>query len=137
MPKPMTEQEYLERLSKLFEKIQGETTSDEMMDVFKRYKAAEFDLTIDYRLGTDFPQERRLVLFAIQEKSLQDAEELKAQFTTGTLSSGSFVESMQIMTQNMVKKYSSVLSVDEMAAFLDGDENTLRLPIMPEALQKI
>jgi len=130
----MTEQEYLENLSCLSEKIQSETAAANPVDAFERYQAAEFDLTIDYRLGIDFPKERRIMLVAIQQKSLQAAEELKAQFTAGTVSKESFVESVQTITQTMVKEYSSILSVDEMTAFFGGDENTWGLPIMPASL---
>ncbi len=134
MPKSITEQEYLERLSGLYEKIQARTPSGDLTEIFERYRDAEFDLTVDYQLGTEFPNERRKVLRTIHLKVLQDAEELKTRFTANTLTRESFTKDMQTLTQNMAQQYSSVLSPDEMAAFLGNDEKTLSLPIMPEAL---
>lgn len=132
MPESMTEQEYLERLSGLYEKIRADTPAGDLTEIFERYRDAEFELTVDYRLGIGFPEERRAALRAIGKKIQQDTEELKARFAAHALSGESFAEAMQALTQNMAEQYSTVLSPDEMIAFLGS--GTLSLPIMPEAL---
>lgn len=132
MPEPMTESEYLERLSGLYEKTRVDTPSGDALEIFERYRDAEFDLNIDYRLGVDFPDDRRAALRAIWKKALQDTEELKTRYAAHALSGESFAEAMQALTKNMADQYSALLSPDEMSAFLGGGPHSL--PIMPEAL---
>ena len=132
MLEPMTESEYLGRLSGLYEKTRADTPSGDPQQIFERYRAAEFELSIDYRLGVDFPDDRRAALRAIWQKALQGTEELKAQFAAHALSGESFIEEMQKLTQTMADQYSAVLSPDETKAFIGS--GALSLPIMPEAL---
>ena len=132
MPESMTEQEYLERLSGLYEKIRVDAPAGDSTEIFERCRDAEFELTVDYRLGSGFPEDRRAALRAIGKKIQQDSEELKNRFAAQELSGESFAEAMQTLTKNMAERYSVVLSPDEIKAFLGSD--TPSLPIMPEAL---
>lgn len=133
--KCMTEQEYLERLSGLFEKIRAEAapTDDETI-LFERYQDAEFTLTIDYRLGADFPPERRAALRAVHQRTQERTEELKKQFLASELSNQQFAAAMQAAVEVMAKDYGTVLTAEEMTAFFGGGENAFRLALTPEAL---
>ena len=122
------------RLANLAERVQGEAHSAGVADEFELYQAAEFDLTIDYRLGIQFPKARRKVLRDIQQRYMLEAKKLKARFLAGHLTKELFADAMQNITHSMLKQFSLELSAAEMSAFFGGDEKTLTLPLVTESL---
>jgi hypothetical protein len=133
--KRMTEQEYVERLSQLLERIRREAapTDDEAV-LFERYRDAEFDLTVDHRLGLDFPRDRRAQLGAVHHRTRERTEALKQRLLAGDLSREEFAAAMQAAVEAMEKDYREVLTPAEMSAFFGGNEDAFRLAITPETL---
>lgn len=127
--KRMSEKEYLERISKLYEKIRSESPANENEEtLLKRYRDAEFDLTVEYRLGPDFPVERREALRAIHQHIHNQMEELKKKYLSGNLQKQEFVDLMQALTAEMAEKFASVLTQEEMIAFFGQGENAFNIP---------
>ena len=86
----MSEQRYMERVAGLFEKIKAEAATEEESVLFERYRDAEFDLTVEYRLGADFPQDRWEALRKIHRRTQNSTEAIKAKYFSGELSKKEF-----------------------------------------------
>lgn len=130
----MNEQEYMERVSGLFDKVKAEAATEDEAALQERYRDAEFDLPIEYKLGAGVPAKRLETLRAIHRQSLQDAEASKAKFLTRELSREQFVDQMQTVTQKMVDAYKSVLTEDELTALLGAEEGGPGLALEMDAL---
>ena len=130
----MNEQEYMERVAGLFDKIKAEAATEDEVVLLERYRDAEFDLLVEFRLGADFPTNRLEALRAIHRLSLRGAEASKAQFLSGELTREQFVEKMQAATRKMVDAYKSVLTSDEVTALLGSDEGGPELALEMDAL---
>jgi len=134
--KRMNEQEYMERVSGLFEKVRAESAVTENEAIlFDRYRDAEFDLTVEYRLGPDFPAERREALRAVHRQVQEQSEELRKKYLSGNLQKQEFVVLMQAATAEMAKAYASVLTPEEMTAFFGHGEGAYKLPFSSEELE--
>jgi len=130
----MTEREYMERVAGLFEKVKAEAATEDETVLLERYREAEFDLTVDYRLGVDFPQERREALRKIQRQSRDHTEAIKAEFLFGKLTNEEFAARMQAATAAMIEACRSVLTPAELEALVGSEEGDLHLPLSPDAL---
>ena len=134
--KRITEREYVDRLANLFvgSSEQNQLPTDDETALFERYQDAEFDLTVDYRLGADFSPESRAVLRAANRNARERIELLKEEFLAGKLSKREFADTAQHVVEAMAKDYGAVLTLDEMTAFVGSGGNALRLPLTPESL---
>lgn len=134
--KPMSEKEYLERISSLYEKIRSEfAVNEDEETLLKRYRDAEFDLTIEYRLGPDFPIERREALRAVHQHVYNQLEELRKRYISGNLQKQEFVDLMRALTVEMAEKFASLLSQEEMAAFFGQGENAFMIPFSSDEIR--
>lgn len=132
----MSEHEYAERMSGLFEKVKAKSTQGESdLALFERYRDAEFDLTVEYRLGVDFPAARREALRAIIKRARGESELLKQEYLGGRLSASEFAERMEAATAALTQACGSVLSPEELKAYFGAEEGALELPMMPGALE--
>jgi len=132
----MSEKEYAERLSKLFEKIQNESVENEAI-LFKRYCDAEFDLTVEYRLGPDFPKERKESLRSINWQIQKLTEGFKKKYLSGNIEKQDFFTLMQNAMNEKVKRYSSILTSKEMKDFFGHEEGDYKLPFLFGSLDKL
>lgn len=134
--KRMNEKEYMERISRLYENIRAESTANEDEEtLFKRYRDAEFDLTVEYRLGPDFPAERREALRAIYQQVHIQTEELRKKYMSGDLQKQEFVSRMQALTAEMVEKFAGVLTQEEMTAYFGHGEGAYNIPFSPDEVE--
>lgn len=132
----MNEKEYMKRVSSLFEKIRAESAANEEEEtLFKRYRDAEFDLTVEYRLGPDFPTERREALRAVYQQVQNHTEELRKKYLSGDLQKQEFVDLMQSSTADTVKKYATVLTQEEIAAFFGHGKGAYKLPFPSDEVE--
>lgn len=132
----MNEKEYMERISGLYEKIRAESAANEEEAIlFERYHDAEFDLTVEYRLGQDFPAERREALRAIHQQVQNQTEELRKKYASGDLREREFLDLMQASTTDMAEKYATVLTQEEMTAFFGHGEGAYKLPFSSDEFE--
>ncbi|MHC1743642.1 MAG: hypothetical protein AB9873_11505 [Syntrophobacteraceae bacterium] len=130
----MSEQEYAERLSGLLERVKaGSAPGESDAVLFERYRDAEFDLTVEYRLGPDFPDARREPLRVILKRVREQTEGLKQEYLAGRLTGQEFAERMQAATDSMAEACGSVLTPEEMRDYFGQEEGALKLPFLPGA----
>lgn len=131
--KRMSEREYMDRVSRLMEKVRAESAATEnKASLFEKYRDAEFDLTVEYRLGPDFPVERREALRAADRRVQRQLEERRKEYASGRLSQQELQARMQAMADEMARAYASVLTPEEMTAFFGRDKGADKLPFPPE-----
>lgn len=115
----MTEQEYMDRLENLQAIVADEMTGGEPGDTLSsRYAALEFDLVIDYRLGRNFPRERRRMLHAIRESFDSEKNMLVRQLGTGRVDDDIFRQRLQVLVDAMAARYAEVLMPQEYREFI-------------------
>ncbi len=125
----MSEREYMDQVSRLFERVRAKSAATESEAIlFERYRNAEFDLTVEYRLGPDFPGERREALRAVHWQAQEKPEKIRKEYHSGSLKQQEFVVLMQAAVDDMVKAYASVLSPEEMTSFFGPGEGAYKLP---------
>lgn len=125
----MSEKEYAKRLSKLFEKIQSESIENDTI-LFKRYCDAEFDLTVEYRLGPDFPEERKKSLRSINWQIQKLTEDFKKKYLSGNIKKQDFFTLMQNAMNEKVERYKFILTSKEMKEFFGHEERDYKLPFL-------
>ena len=130
----MSEQEYLDRLSGLFEKVKAEIHTEDESILSDRYRDAEFDLTVEYRLGADFSRERWERLRKIHQQSHNNTETIKAKYLSGNLSKKDFAAQMHLANERMVDAFKKVLTPAEFRAFFGPEDGDFQLALSPDAL---
>ena len=132
-PRRMTENEYMQRISGLLEKIRAESGNDEDDAAFlERYQEAEFDLTVEYRLGSDFPPDRREALRTVHRRTQEQSAALREKYLSGALPKQDFLEQMQAATAALAKQYAAILTHEELTAFFGHGEGAYTLPFTQE-----
>jgi hypothetical protein len=115
----MTEQEYLDRLENLQSIVADETAGGEPGGALSsRYAALEFDLAIDYRLGRNFPRERRRMLHAIRERFDNERSRLVHLLSAGRVDEDAFRQRLQVLVDAMAARYADVLMPQEYGEFI-------------------
>lgn len=98
--------------------------------VFEAFRQREFDLTLDFRLGEDFPIERRQALKEIHNQIVIRMEELQSAMVAGRMTPADYAAAVQLIVKQMKEKFGAVLDTEEMEAFLgDGIPG---MPLDPE-----
>jgi hypothetical protein len=113
----MSEKDYLERLGGLFAKLKSEMPQASDEEIFSIYRERELELTIDFRLGTDFPEELRQALKILQRQVLRRMEELKSSLASGKMAANDYGQAIQRLVAQMGTKLAELLSKEEMEAF--------------------
>ncbi len=107
----------------MFEKVKFESSKNENEEaLLKKYRDAEFDLTVEYQLGSDFSPERWKVLRVVYEHVQNSTIKLKEQYLSGDLQKSEFLDLMKITISEMTKRFAEILTPDEMIVFL-GQES--------------
>jgi hypothetical protein len=112
----MSEKEYLERLGGLFATLKSEMPQASDEEIFSIYRERELDLTIDFRLGPDFPEERRKALKIIQRQVLGHMEELKSSLASGKITANDYGQAIQRLVKQMKTELAKLLNKKEMEA---------------------
>jgi hypothetical protein len=82
-----------------------------------RVRRAEFDLMIDYRLGTRFPTERRESLWGVQERIERGRLALGVRYLLSGLIPGSAEAGATRLARRLEREYASVLAPEELRMF--------------------
>lgn len=97
----------------------------------------ELNLSIDHRLGHDFPQDRRQALWAIQEQVEKKRLGLAFKYLFRKLLHRGLYRDVQGIAGFMVEEYAKVLSDAEVREFFELGENEVpTLPVDPKQLKK-
>lgn len=107
----ITEKEYEQGITSLYERSSTDASKTEKLSTLRK----ELDLTIDYRLGVNFPKDRRQKLWDIRRKTdASIAKNLVFAFSRSLL---------EYFTANLankfLKEYREVLSEKEFNQFFD------------------
>jgi hypothetical protein len=115
----MTEEEFLRRLEQCQTMVSEGMERGESTDALNaRYAALEFDLIIDYRLGRDFPQERRRALSAIRDRFEREKGGLVREYAERHAGEDELRQRLQDLVDAMVARYAEVLTPDEYRDFV-------------------
>jgi len=126
----LSEEEYIQKLTELQEQNATRMPSGETPEsIAKRNTAQELELHIDFRLGMNFPEEKRVCMRRLHHAIQLRKEELVTRLSTGKLTRERFVTAMQKLTQSMAREYAKILDTEELQMFLDIEPNTL--PVLP------
>ena len=128
----MTEEEYQKRMAGLLDEIQKD--SAEIVDdaeVFEKYRQAEFDLMIEYRLGADFSKEKWEQLRTIHDQMQQKMEVVRGQHAEGKLSQQQLLSQIQALSSQLQASYKKVLTEKEFVQLLGKGEQDV--PFLDEA----
>lgn len=81
----------------------------------------ELDLTIDYRLGTEFPKDRREKLWQAQQKIEKRRLKNLAARAAGAIAPGWLYRQTNWLARFVVGEYAKVLTASELGAFFGED----------------
>lgn len=118
--------EFEKQIVDLYRSRPVEPTTAAEKDVARR----ELDLTVDFRLGSKFPQDRRDALWAIQQRVEKRRWRLMLHGLFHKLTDGSLHRRAGGLADYLVKEYAKVLSPEELEAYFDLAP-TERLPRSP------
>ena len=125
----MSEEVYLEKLGALFEKLKAETPNASEEDIFITYREREFDLMINFRLGEDFPEERRQDLKKLHNRLTGEMNELRLKVSSREISADNYADNVQQLVKKMADDFRALLNEEEMKDLFDGE--ILGIPIDP------
>ncbi len=88
----------------------------------REVRRQELDAMIDYRLGCDFPREKREQLWKIQEEIEKKRISLMFKYLFKRLFKKPFIHSAQNLAGYLVDEYAKVLSRQELEMFFGKEE---------------
>lgn len=115
----LSEREYEKRIVELYSGLPPSLNKVEKMNIRRR----ELELTIDYRLGQDFPKERREALWDIQQQVEKKRLRLVLQWFLHFISYRWLYARANKLAGYLVDEYAKVLTKDELQAYFDLGEN--------------
>lgn len=92
----------------------------------EQLRRRELDLTIDYRLGQNFPQERRKTLWSIQQRVERKRGRLMIFWLLRILSHVWLEKRTAGLARYLVDEYARVLTPEELDAFFECDKDRAR-----------
>ena len=126
-------EEYEKKIFELYNQLPPEP-SREQDDLVRRQ---ELELTIDHRLGRNFPHESREALWAIQQQVERKRLLLLARYLLKCIFPSSIATGAQRLANGVVKEYAKVLSQRELESFFgEGEARHPALPIEPERVKR-
>lgn len=124
-------EEFDRRITQLYEKLPEELSSDEQRMVRRQ----ELEITIDYRLGCDFPKNRRDLLWEVQERVEKKRARLIFKYLLRRMFSKSLIRSVQNLAGYLVDEYAKVLTPKEMKMYFGEDE--VKSPALPVDIDQL
>ena len=117
--------EYDRRIVQLYDRSPSKTTREQNRSLIRQ----ELELRIDYRLGQEFPRNRRDDLWRVQQRVERRRLWFGVQYVLRHISRRRVSADAQQLAAGVVKEYARVLSRTELALFLG--ENEARNPALP------
>ena len=121
----LTDEEYEKRIIELHRGLPPMPTEEQDRQV----RRMALDLSIDHRLGRDFPQERRELLWAIQQRVEKRRLRLALKYPFRRLFAKSLARGAQGMAGYLVDEYAEVLTQAELKSFFGLEEG--QRPALP------
>ena len=127
----LTGEEYDKRIVELHSNLPPVPTREQDRQVRRQ----ELELTIDYRLGRDFPQHRREALWAIQQRVERKRFRLLFKYLLRKFFAKSLVRDAQGLASYLVDEYAKVLNQTELECFFGEEE--AHHPALPIELDQL
>ncbi|HSM88451.1 MAG TPA: hypothetical protein VLT56_00355 [Desulfobacterales bacterium] len=121
----LTDEEYEKRIIELHRGLPPMPTEEQDIQV----RRMALDLSIDHRLGRDFPQERRELLWAIQQRVEKRRLWLALKYPFRRLFAKSLARGAQGLAGYLVDEYAGVLTQAEIKSFFGLEEG--QRPALP------
>jgi hypothetical protein len=125
--KCLTQEEYSNKINEMYQEIAPGTArkySPEEISV------KEFNLLIDFKLGVDFPEEKRKILTRSRKRIQMYHVKLVKRFQTGELSNEEFaMEVEQKIPAMMVEEFAKILPPEELNKLFDIVDG--QVPVIP------
>jgi hypothetical protein len=113
----LSEDEYQLRIVELYRDLPPAPSREEQ----RRVRRAELDLTIDHRLGTQFPVSRRAALWKIQERVECRRGRLVLRYIFRWILPGAVERGATSLANYLLAEYREVLNQEEMEQFFGQD----------------
>lgn len=111
----LSDAEYQRRVVELHRKYGGQMSEKADTEIRRR----ELDLRIDYRLGCDFPRERRAALWQVQERIERKRMRLAFRHFMRAMVHRLLMHDTRRLAQFTADEFGKVLSEEELRQFLD------------------
>lgn len=121
----LTDEEYEKRIIELHRGLPPMPTEEQDIQV----RRMALDLSIDHRLGRDFPQERRELLWAIQQRVEKRRLWLALKYPFRRLFAKSLARGAQGLAGYLVDEYAGALTQAELKSFFGLEEG--QRPALP------
>ena len=121
----LSDVEYDRKIVELYDKSPSRTTKDQERHLIRQ----ELELKIDYRLGQNFPRNRREQLWRVQQRIEQRRLWFGVRYMLRQIIRRSETTEAQQLAAGVVKEYTKVLNQTELYFFLGDDE--ARNPALP------
>lgn len=115
----LSAREYEKRIVELYSGLPPSLSKEEEKNIHRR----ELDLTIDHRLGQDFPTDRREKLWDIQQRVEKKRLRLMFQWLLHFISYRWLYARANKLAGYLVDEYAKALTKDELQAFFGLAEN--------------
>lgn len=110
--------EYDRRVTELYLGLPDNPSTEEE----QRAQRQEFDLRIDHRLGTRFPDERREALWRVNVRMSRRPIRMLLAWQLGRVLPRLLAAAARRMASKVIEEYRSVLTPQELELFFGGDE---------------
>jgi hypothetical protein len=115
----LSQREYEQRIAELYSGTPPVPSREEDESLRRR----ELDLTIDYRLGADFPAARREALWHIQQRVEKKRLRLTLHWLSSLLSRLWLYKRANRVAKYIVDEYGKVLNKEELRAYFGAEES--------------
>src|SRR5262245_15043009 len=116
----MSESEFLQALDGVYARAQaGRQDGEPEQAVADRCQELELDLTIDFRLGRDYPEPKRTAIHDAHRVMWRGRDEALAQLMAGSLSPARYADRLQELLTTMVRSCEQFLGPEVFETFFD------------------
>lgn len=129
----LSDEEYQKRIVELHSGVPAAPSADQDRSLRRQ----ELELAIDYRLGRDFPSERREALWSVRQQIERKRLRLAFRYLLRRLIPGQLARGAQSLAAYAADEYATVLSTPELLRFLDLRQGEPpALPVDADQLRK-
>lgn len=118
-------EEFQKRIVNLHKDLPPVPTAEQQLKVDQQ----ELNLNIDYRLGCDFPAEKRKALWAVQQRVRKRPFRLILPYLLRKLFRKTFIKSFQGLAGFVIDEYAKVLNEKELERYFGKDTKSPALPM--------
>ncbi|MBT9612215.1 MAG: hypothetical protein IV108_02995 [Burkholderiales bacterium] len=131
----LSSEEYQQAVAALYRRVAEAPLPGAQGDITQALKTAEFNLAIDYKLGRNFPQEKRTALLAAKRRAEKQRLRLAGKFLQKSIRDKAFASGMQVWVEQLAEEFSKILSPQELNAFMELQAG--EKPVLPIEADKL